>query len=448
MEETKPNNIDLTQYFKMIARRKWLFIIPLAAFTVAFTVSSFFFPKVYEARAVILIEEQNVVNPLLANLAVTTPVKARLGALREEILSWPRLFQLVEKLGMNENVNNPLEVEQLISSIRKNIYLDMKSDNIVIIAYRGSNPFKTQKLVNTLCDILIKQNVASQLKDTESAIDFIDEQLVIYKDKLEKSETALREFNEVYGFHKVTMSDALVSPAQSQVKETSTFGAPMKRINSELADLEADLVLATIDCTDEHPRVIGLRRRIEALKEKRDQYIKEVAKRAGIDAESYVDIADSYPRQQEELIRLTRDRATNEKIYGMLLERFETAKITERLDNSDNRTKFRVIEPARLPIKPVKPNKGMISFMGLFLGIAVGFGLVFALDFMDTSFKNDEKLKEHFEAPVLGNISKIVTKAEHDLRRKIDRNMIPVTGLAVVILTVIMIVAGKSIISF
>ena len=95
---------DVYQYLRVILRRKWFFLVPLIVLFVSFSAASFFFPKVYEAKAIILIEEQKVVNPLLRNLAVSRSVGQRLNALQAEILSWPRLFQLVERLGLNKNV--------------------------------------------------------------------------------------------------------------------------------------------------------------------------------------------------------------------------------------------------------------------------------------------------------------------------------------------------------
>ena len=100
----------------------------------------------------------------------------------------------------------------------------------------------------------------------------------------------------------------------------------------------------------------------------------------------------------------------------MLLERLQTAKITESLDNSENKTKFRVIEPARLPLKPAKPNKMQLNFLGLILGGTLGCGFIYILEYADNSFKNADELSKLFSLPVLGNISKIVT--EEDLRKQ------------------------------
>ena len=423
MKETKVE-FDIQKYLRIAVRRKWFFIIPLIVISLASLAASFLMSKVYEAKAVILIEDKRVLNPLLNQLAVSRTVQDRLNALREDILAWPRIFQLVEKLGLNKDVKDPLEVEELITGIRKNITLNMRARDVVNISYRGKDPWSTQELVNTLCDILIERNVSSQSEDTASAIQFINEQLTIYKDKLNSSESELRKFKEIYGLGTLP-----------GFEDASPTGYTLAQINRELSDLEAELVLTSIDCTEEHPRVKEIRTRIETLKEKRDSYVKEVAEDAGIDAESYINIVGSLPRQEEELTRLNRDKAINERIHAMLLERLETAKITESLDVSDNRTKFRIIEPARFPLVPIKPSKLKVNFLGLILGCMCGGGLVYVLEYTDSSFKSEDDLKEAFDHPVLGSISKIVTeedvKRKQKLRNKIIFSVTFVLGLVI-----------------
>lgn len=408
------SSIDLHKYLRILSRRKWFLIAPVVSLTFLLFFMSLVLPKIYEAKAVIFVDDKKVVNPLLSNLAVSTPVGYRLQVIKEEIMSWPRLFQLVERLGLNKDIKEPLKLERLINEIRGNITFQMRQNGLILIGYLGEDARRTQEVVNTLCDILIQKNVASQLEDTGSAIDFINEQLKIYKAKLDKSAEELRKFTEIYGLHIAPgVSDTVKAAGQSASGAgTDTIRAPLGQLNDELAALESELVMASVELTDEHPRIKGLKRRIESLKSKRLEYIKQMSGQAGVNAEAYVTIADSIPRQQEELMRLTRDKAVDEKIYGMLLDRLESAKITERLDDSENRTKFQMIEPARLPLVPVKPNKVKFTLLGFMLGAAVGVGLIFLLEYIDSSIKTEEDLKEALGVPVIGNISRIMTKAE------------------------------------
>jgi capsular polysaccharide biosynthesis protein len=94
----------------------------------------------------------------------------------------------------------------------------------------------------------------------------------------------------------------------------------------------------------------------------------------------------------------------------MLLERLETARISEQLEDSENKTKFKIIEPARFPLKPVKPNKIKLGLMGFMLGAMAGFGCIYLVEYSDQSFKEVGELKAFFDIPVLGAISKIVTE--------------------------------------
>jgi len=428
-EQEEKTRVNIHDYVQVLQKHKWIFLIAFVVVYAVFFVSSLFLPKVYEAKAVIVIEEKKTENPLLKNLAASVTVIERLNTLKEEILSWPRLFQLVERMKLDKKSKDPLSLERLIAGIRKNIALSMKSRDVMVISYRDRNALVTQELVNTLCSILSQRSLSSQMEDTESAIDFVNDQLAIYKKKLDESEAALRHFKEVYG--------------SAQADVDSPAGATLNQVNSEISGLEAELVMASVDCTDEHPRIKDLKQRIQTLKGERDRYIKQSAQQAGIKPQAYVDIADSVPRQEEELARLTRDKAINEKVYAMFLERLESAKITERLDNSENRTKFKVIEPARLPLVPVKPNKLRINAIGLFLGLLLGAGMVYLFDYFDTSFKNAEKLKVFFDAPVLGSIAKITTREDQSRRILFRKRIYWFTGAAVILICVVAFIVIK-----
>src|SRR5204862_378861 len=81
-----------------------------------------------------------------------------------------------------------------------------------------------------------------------------------------------------------------------------------------------------------------------------------------------------------------RDAHVNETIYNSLLQRLETAKITQRLQDSKEGTRYTMTEPPRIPLGPFKPNRLLVALTGLFLGGLFGFGMVIATEFLDKSF--------------------------------------------------------------
>jgi polysaccharide biosynthesis transport protein len=431
-------------YIKLAIRKKWLWILPCIFCPLLSLTFSFFLPKIYETRSIILIQDQNMVDPLLKNLIVSPILTDRVAAIREQILAWPRLLLLIEriklnseslsssnafqefyqkisakiksKLGINPAPPSPEREEEIISELKKKIDIKMNGKDIITISYEGKDPKKAQQLVNTLSDILIEKNLSLQKEDTGSAIDFIKEQLDIYKTKLEESEEKLRKFKEIYGdsliasISKSTAAESSQSPQEKEEnkQDNNIEGETLVQINQRIAELEARLIFSSVEYTEEYPRVVELKKTISLLKEKRNQYIEKIANKIGVQADSYLTIADSIPKQQETMSRLIRENDISVKIYGMLLERYESAKITERLDESSNRTKFRIIEPARFPLIPIKPNKFQFFFAGIFLGVGIGFVLVYLADITDITIKHEEQLEATFKLPVLGSISTFV----------------------------------------
>ncbi|MFC1658419.1 GNVR domain-containing protein [Candidatus Omnitrophota bacterium] len=416
--ELKPQ-VDWREFLQMVLKRKWFFIVPFACIFFLAIIMGFAMPKVYEAKATILVEEEKIVNPLLSELAVSTSVERRLHRLNEEILSWPRLLQLVEGLNLNKDVNSAMELEGLIQSIRDRISLRMKGGDIIVISYEGGNPQSTQKVVNTLCEILISKNILAQNAEADSAITFIEKQLAVYQGKLEQSENALRKFKETYG---------LQMPLAT-------------RINEDLANLEAELTNTLVDCTEDHPRVIDLRRRIASLTEKRVEQIEQAAKNLDSTAsQDYVNIAYSIPKQEEELARLTRDQSVNADIYAMLLNRLETARISQQLESSENKTKFKIVEPARLPLKPIRPNKLKINFLGLVFGGMVAFGSTYLVESTDHSFSKSGELKSAFGLPTLGSISKIITQNDVEKAKTNTRRTVTIVSAVVLLLAILLLI--------
>jgi uncharacterized protein involved in exopolysaccharide biosynthesis len=161
ISEKKP--ID---YVKIIFRRKWLVIIPIVIGLIG---------------GVILVEEGRIINPLVQDLAVSTSTASRLNVLREQILGWDRINQLIATLNLAKDVRTQLQYEELVKRLRKSIIVRLHtSHNIVSISYEGKDPLEAKNIVKTITDIFIAENLRQQNQETENAIAFINDQLGLY----------------------------------------------------------------------------------------------------------------------------------------------------------------------------------------------------------------------------------------------------------------------------
>jgi capsular polysaccharide biosynthesis protein len=66
-----------------------------------------------------------------------------------------------------------------------------------------------------------------------------------------------------------------------------------------------------------------------------------------------------------------------------------------------------ILEPASLPIEPFKPNRLKIFAIAVVGGLALGFILMFFMEFIDHSMKETGDVENYLESPVLGRIPKI-----------------------------------------
>lgn len=388
-------------YLKVFFRRKWLLIAPLFAGLVISVIAAFTLAPTYESSTIILVEEEKIINPLIHGLAVSTSVVQRMRTLKEQILSWDSLVKLTKQLSLDKNIETQSQFEDLIARLRRNIQVQLRGPTLIKLSYQDKEPGQAQLVTKTITDIFIDENMRSQTKETDVAINFIKEQLEVYKRKIKES---------------------------------------------EIAKMEDDLKVLLRDSTEQHPIVKELRQKLEIARREMDSGEFKVA-----DANSPANGA-LYEGLRKELDRiintgevpdyaasslpdgaspsdpgsavyklflmdkvgtaLARDMSVNENIYNVLLQKLETAKITQRLEASKQGTRYTIIDPPRLPLKPAKPNKMLVVFLGIFLGGMTGAGMVLAREFMDQSFLDIEDAKHNLELPVLGAISRLTTQDE------------------------------------
>ena len=110
------------------------------------------------------------------------------------------------------------------------------------------------------------------------------------------------------------------------------------------------------------------------------------------------------PRGEQELALLTRDYDLSKVNYQSLLEKKIQAQMAENLERKQQGEQFKVLDPARIPMMPVKPNRDRILLMGFVLGLALGAGLAWFRESLDKSFHTVSDVEGYLELPVLATI--------------------------------------------
>lgn len=384
----------LQGYIRMFFRRKWMLIIPAFAGLILGICFSILLPKIYRSNTTILVQEGKSDNPLFSNIAVASTMTQRTQEIRETILGWDSLVKLVKRLNLDQNVKTNLEFEKLVLKLRKDISIELREANIIDLSYTCDDPNKAQAVVQNVTDIFVERNVSIQNKETSDAIKFIEEQLHVYLGKIKSAEIAELKDKLNTLLIDSTEEHPMVKELRAQIKQKMD---ELKKDNlqySEDAKLSVSSTNPMIDQIQKTLDSIGGDKTAEATR----------ADIAGDDKDLYkVALIDKLDNV------MARDVNVNETIYNTLLQRLETAKITQRLQSSQEGTKYTIIDPPRVPLAPIEPNVPLVIFIGFFLGTALGVGLIFMSEFLDRSFLDVQEASEFLGVPLLGVISKINT---------------------------------------
>lgn len=179
-------------------------------------------------------------------------------------------------------------------------------------------------------------------------------------------------------------------------------------------------------------------KRIESLREEKDAITKQIADRQADEVKlraqsaSYQYKADLAPVRASELVELTRDYSALNGMYSSLLNKRNESRIAANLEERQIGEQFRLLDPARLPEKPIKPNRPMINMMGLAAGFGIGLALVGLLEYRDSSFKSDAEITNLLTLPVLAVVP--LMQSDEDRERATRRRLFMSVGLGSTVL--------------
>ena len=424
MTEINQESFPIMSYLKIFFRRKELLIIPAFLGLIVGICAGYVLPKKYRSSTVILVEEGKSDNPLFNNLAVSTTIRERLATIQESMLGLTSLETLIQRLKLAKDVKTEKDYESLVKKLQADIEIHLKGNNVLNISYVSDDPIRTQAVVKNITDIFIERNKDIQNRETSEAIIFIEEQLKVYKGKIKSAEIA--RFQDQLDSLLIDSTDKhpLVKQLREQIakkkealeKEKLQYTEPEK-LKVETTNPLIDTITGALDNLNRDP-----------LKNKKN-----------INENPEETLAKVMLLDKIGNVVAARDAQVNESIYNSLLQRLETAKITQRLQESKEGTRYTMTEPPRIPLAPFQPNRLLVALAGLFFGGVLGFGLVVATEFMDKSFLDVEDTKEFLGMPLLGAISKINTeetiRQEHERQRWLY-SLTFISGLALIVMTV------------
>ncbi|MGA2554180.1 MAG: GNVR domain-containing protein, partial [Smithella sp.] len=215
--------------------------------------------------------------------------------------------------------------------------------------------------------------------------------------------------------------DVIKTKAEIAELEKRLGSAEIQKAVAEKPDNPAYIALAAEQAGVES-EIKSTQRQIEDLSKKKDDYRKRL---------------EMSPRVEEGYKKLLVERNNTQAKYDDLMKKFMEARVAHGLEKGQMGERFTLIDPAKLPEKPVRPNRPAILLIGLILGICASFGMVAVQEATDHSARRSEDLTASFPFPVLVEIPEIVTLQDEQHSRRYIKIISGVASLSLVIVILI-----------
>ncbi len=199
----------------------------------------------------------------------------------------------------------------------------------------------------------------------------------------------------------------------------------VRRTRQMIAKLEADLRAnpdsgtATNDKASGVPldpeiqqlqfQVKGIDMNIKKLKNDQEKVLASI--------KQYEKWIEATPVREAQWNALTRDYNELRRNYDYLVSQNLQAASVEHLERKQKGSKFKIIDPARFPDKPFKPDFKKILLLALGVGGGLGIGLTLVLDFVDTSFKDVGEIESLLGIKVISAVPYIELAEETKKKR-------------------------------
>jgi len=208
-----------------------------------------------------------------------------------------------------------------------------------------------------------------------------------------------------------------------------------KKAAAEVAAIESGKTPSTVFISPQDQLIRERIRQMRAEMESLDRQIQfKAAQEARIrtTVSEYQRRIESIPGLESEWVSLSRDYETQQAAYKQLLGKSEESKVAVNLEQRQIGEQFRVLDPARIPERPISPARLLINGIGAAIGLALGLLIVAMLEFLDSSFRSEADFIGVMKVPILAQVPLIVTQKDlnHQRHRRLVYSTVAV-GLTV-----------------
>jgi len=469
---------DLLEYWRVIQKRYATVLVALLVVFMIGLFATFRGKPVYEARALIEIQKENPDVPTLQELfqiegVSDAYIETQNRILKSENLARRVITQLgLEKLpeftqrggswqiarekpaqepvraefGINSAADKTVP-EEVLKNFEERLTVEpVKRSRLIEVTFESNDPNIAAQVVNTLTSAYIDANLEARWQAAQKASDWLSQQLLGMKAKLEKSEDELQKYGRGNGLlfletEKGTSENIVVQRLRELQQELTKAQADryakeslyrlleernyaelpgvfdnklIQDLTARLADLQREQSRLSANFNPGYPRVKELQSQIDESKTMLDAERARAAGgiandyKAAVSREEMLQKAFTEQERQANDIAgksvqyniLKREADTNKQLYVGLLEKLKETGVSSSL----KATNIRVVDPAYPPTKFARPRILLDLSITLIVGMCLGIAAAFLQEHLDNTLKSSEDIERFLQIPSLGAV--------------------------------------------
>jgi capsular exopolysaccharide synthesis family protein len=467
--DSDPGETALWEYAHVLLRRRWLILAVFLVVTTQAVVRTNLVRPVYRGATQILIERQTPsvigfkdvaeVNAgwwgeeyfetqykVLQSRALARRVVEDMKLYDDPEFGGPRKPEDVAALLAAAPGESPA-LEGLIDAFLGRVSVSpIKNSRVATVGVEAFRPELAARLANRLAQLYITQAIEFRYETSAEAGQWLADQIQDQRKKVEAAELALDQIRQKLGIENIDERRTLLNQRLTQLGSSLTelktdrlqkeavyrqmrrsahpednpevSKSPLVQAQFlELASLkrqEAELLERYLD---HHPEVIKVRTQITETKaairgsaERAIRGFEDEYKAAAVKEEAIAHDLEAAKRELEDLAQRAipydtrkRELEAAKNVLSSLISRHKETDVTQELKS----TNIRVLDAAVVPRGPVRPQKMRDILNGILLGLGIGIGLAFFLEYLDNTLRVPDDVRRHLGAPLLGVVPEV-----------------------------------------
>ncbi|HEV2569882.1 GNVR domain-containing protein [Sphingomonas sp.] len=431
--------MSFAQFLRILAARKAIILATLIACFLAATITVQLLPERYEARNRVLIDlsRQDLIGsgPMSAS-AISSYVSTQVKLIKDvqtagivvDQLGWtsdPAYQAAFEAAGRPGGDIRDWLAQRIIENTEANF---VEASSIIEISYRGNDPASTQGIAQAIREAFLKLNRDQKTNNAQRSAASFEEQARRALAEVTKAEEERTQYAKANGIvlqagnidlenSKLTaLSSAAAAPTAPQV-------VPGVQANPQVAILRQQVETARQTLGPNHPQLQAMQRQLAALQAESGRSTGSV-----IQGTSRAEIEGAYQAQKARVLaQADKIDRLNQMQSDIIVKRDQYQKLVAKAEEAKaealSQTPLEPMGNTNLPDQPVWPNKPLVIFGAIALGLVLGVLLALLVELLARRVRSEDDLEFATGAPVLA----VVGQPKQDnflvawVRRLIDR---------------------------